>query len=304
MKIDNEILKKWGYHGNYIDLANQTVYWLHEHEKELYRLNMKGTDTKKMLEILGWNDTNITYTFNSDGFRSDDFDQKCHLLTAGCSQTFGHSLDLESTWSKKLCDHYECAHMNVALPGSAWQNVAMGLAYWIPKLKPKIVAIYSPPMHRLGWITPQDSQAGQSGTAHVKEFYKMKVKSKIDGKSLGYTISRPFVDMLSTENTMYNQLSSIEFIKKVCKENSSECLILDRVKFVDMWIKSNIHAGEHFENADKSFFEKLRKISVSNRILKKQEFDLARDLDHNGRIVNVAIFEYFKEQISKIKHYV
>ncbi|MGB1019054.1 MAG: hypothetical protein ACPGVH_08280 [Chitinophagales bacterium] len=30
-------------------------------------------------------------------------------------------------------------------------------------------------------------------------------------------------------------------------------------------------------------------------------FDLARDLDHSGKLSNNLVFEYFKEQISKIK---
>lgn len=296
MKIDDEILKNWGYHGHFFDLANQTVHFHNDSERKLYQKNIKDPDRKKILETSGWTDTNVTYTFNSDGFRSDEFNQECYILTAGCSQSFGHSLDLESMWAKKLCDHYECAHMNVAIPGSAWKNVAMRIGYWVSKLKPKVVAVLSPPMYRLGWVRHYNKVVGMSHTQPNASFMETKLKSKMFGNRLGYITERPIIDMLNNENVTYNMISSIEFIKKICKENSSECLILDYVTFNSLTNKLKI-IWPNMINYDFSNTKVKKKIKDN----KTHGLDLARDLDHNGRIINDAIFKYFKKQISKIK---
>jgi len=275
MKINDNILKNWGYHGNFPDLVNQTVHFFVDSEKKLYQKDMKDPSRKKLIERFGWTDTNITYTFNSDGFRSDEFNQQCYILTAGCSESFGHSLDLESMWAKKLCDHFNCAHMNIAIPGSAWKNVAMRIGYWVPKLKPKIVAIFSPPTYRLGWIRHWHDGyvgAGFVGGRYSSSHMKIKLKSKLPGNRFGYTSERPFVDMLNDDNVTYNMISNIEFIKKICKDNSSECLIVNSA----------------------TIFNDFNNIS-------DLKLDLARDLDHSGKVFNNLVFEYFKEQISKIE---
>lgn len=57
------------------------------------------------------------YTFNFDGFRSDDFTKNHdgkHILFAGCSVTFGVGLDFEWTWAHRL---YSKINQNEKLSG-------------------------------------------------------------------------------------------------------------------------------------------------------------------------------------------
>lgn len=69
-----------------------------------------------------WEHGGVAYTYkrNSDGYRSEEFQDRPRFLFAGCSETFGESAEYETTWAYKLFnkvknqdDHY----CNVGLPG-------------------------------------------------------------------------------------------------------------------------------------------------------------------------------------------
>lgn len=297
-KISDKILKDWGYHGALYYFANQTVNWSSQREKEIYQKHLQNPATKALLDQLGWTEHNVTYSINSDGFRSDEFDQECFILTAGCSKTFGEGLDRDSMWSKKLCDYFECAHMNLGLNSSSWTNVAMRLTYWIPKLKPKFVAVWSPPLIRQGWLRyDQDGVAMMSSTSKrslKQSLMNFKVESVMPDKEFEH-IEYPFIDMADDANNFYRQSSAVALIEQVCKENSSQLVVLDDETFYHHCYSNKIDLEQYLRSYKLKKFLNLKTIIKSNLGL-----DMARDLDHDGRKSNHWISQYFIGKINKL----
>ena len=75
-------------HSAYPDLKNKTVSWLPMDTKELFLKHQNNKDTRKKLKELNWTEDSIEYKFNSQGFRSDDFNSKGEsIVFLGCSHT-------------------------------------------------------------------------------------------------------------------------------------------------------------------------------------------------------------------------
>jgi hypothetical protein len=72
------------------------LQWLPSDTEELFIKNKE-----KRLEELktgGWLNTEIEYSFNNYGFRSEEFDTTPSILYLGCSFTVGIGLRIEHTW--------------------------------------------------------------------------------------------------------------------------------------------------------------------------------------------------------------
>jgi protoheme ferro-lyase len=65
--------------------AGQTVNWISPDTKEAYQQRISDPVKRLMLQQFGWVDQHIDYTFNSDGFRTDEFDDRPNFVTIGCS---------------------------------------------------------------------------------------------------------------------------------------------------------------------------------------------------------------------------
>ena len=98
----------------------------------------------------------FTYTFNSDGFRCDNFSLESNLpiVFLGCSCTEGIGLPLEHTWSYQLLQQIrnktgkQIPYWSLALGGSGVDTQASCL-YWLSK-KVKISHVFAnfSPFHR------------------------------------------------------------------------------------------------------------------------------------------------------------
>ena len=75
--------------------------WMHGMPKD------KRTFTKLPIENIfsGGDDGSISYNYNQDGFRSDEFSNehgKYHILFSGCSQTEGVGGSIDTVWTNIL----------------------------------------------------------------------------------------------------------------------------------------------------------------------------------------------------------
>ena len=131
----------------YWPFKGQTTRWLSTDSEELYRRNLRNRSTE--MERLGWVDREIIYHFNSDGFRSAEFDQGPGVVFLGCSHTMGIGLPHDETWTSQVAESLDLSCWNLGL-GGASNDVAFRMAWhWLPRLRPKICVLMCPDSSRL-----------------------------------------------------------------------------------------------------------------------------------------------------------
>lgn len=120
---------------NYNHLAGKTVHWDTSDNETTYKQNL--IDNRSVLERLEYIDYSIDYQFNSEGFRSPEFNQSFDILCFGCSFTFGTGLKYEHTWPAVLGQITNMSCANLGHPGSSNDTVFRFADYYLAKLKPK-----------------------------------------------------------------------------------------------------------------------------------------------------------------------
>jgi hypothetical protein len=80
------------------DRANTTTKWMFEDEKIQYHQLLKEGILSKI------DDHDISYTFNSDGYRCDNFTDESELpiVFLGCSMTEGMGMKFEHLWTSRI----------------------------------------------------------------------------------------------------------------------------------------------------------------------------------------------------------
>ena len=127
----------------YIVNAGRELKWLPSDTKELFEKNLdKNYNLLKKYNCLN---LDISYKFNKDGFRANNFSQRENVLFLGCSYTFGIGLPLKNTFPQIVSDKIGLECFNLGLPGSS-NDTAFRLSYiWIKRLNPKLVILTAPP---------------------------------------------------------------------------------------------------------------------------------------------------------------
>ena len=100
-----------------------------------------------------YSSNSFTYKYNSYGFRSQEFNLskiKPVILTLGCSHTVGVGIPQTDNWPEQLCNTYlpDYVIYNAGLGGASADTVARLAINMIPIIKPDIVAIMWPSLHR------------------------------------------------------------------------------------------------------------------------------------------------------------
>lgn len=125
------------YDSPYKHLANQSHEWLPMDTKDLYQQNVKKH--YELLKKFNWIDTEISYKFNSDGFRSEEFSERPSIVFLGCSLTIGIGIPYECTWPNIVAKTLDLANFNLGIGGGS-NDTAFRLGhYWIQKLRPRMV---------------------------------------------------------------------------------------------------------------------------------------------------------------------
>jgi len=138
---------KFGKNSVYLCYANKALSWLPMDTKELYEKNL--INKYELLKKYDWIDTNITYNFNLQGFRCADFNDGPSAIFLGCSFTLGIGLPKKDIFPTLVSNELNLNCYNLAHAGSS-SDTAFRLGYhWIPQLKPKLVIMLAPELHRL-----------------------------------------------------------------------------------------------------------------------------------------------------------
>ena len=211
-------------------LANKTVKWLTMDTEELYKKNLINNYDK--LKKYDWIDKEFTYTFNSLGFRCDEFSNDPSILFLGDSHTVGIGLPLENVWATIVAKKLNLKSINLGQGGGSSNTLFRLGSYWIPKILPKIVVYHEPNMWRLELLNNNKieflSPTGDDKymeRLNILEFYKLWISDDTNG-------------FLNQEK---NRLS----IEHICYLNGCKFIYIERgngVEYVD-YARDLAHSG-------------------------------------------------------------
>jgi hypothetical protein len=125
---------------NYSDIS---INWLPSDTEELYKKNL--VEQRSLLEKNNWIDRKFTYTFNSEGFRSERFTNNPTAMFLGCSNTIGIGLPVENVWPTLVAKQLNMSCANLGQGGASADTAFRLCLGWIDKIKPKIVIFLQPP---------------------------------------------------------------------------------------------------------------------------------------------------------------
>jgi hypothetical protein len=115
------------------------------------------THKKEYIQSKGWDQPGaITYKYNSDAFRSEEFDPAAdNLVALGCSFTMGVGLPIQSVWPSLLGHALNLQVCNLGWGGFPADSCFRVAEYWIPYLNPKLVVFLVPPKARFEIIVDE-----------------------------------------------------------------------------------------------------------------------------------------------------
>ena len=138
---------------------NRTDDWWPTDTNECFQESMQTHKSKEYLQSKGWDQPGaITYKFNSNAFRSEEFDPAAdNLVALGCSFTMGVGLPIQSVWPSLLGHALNLHVCNLGWGGFAADSCFRMAEYWIPYLNPKLVVFLAPPRGRLEIIVDENT---------------------------------------------------------------------------------------------------------------------------------------------------
>lgn len=177
-------MKNYWQLGGTLDLGtyprNQEMQFsLSDLDNELQFNNIQGTKYQGHPQ---WHADSFTYKYNSNGFRSCEFDLteiKPKILTLGCSHTVGVGIPQHENWPEHFARTYfpDYVVWNAGLGGAGGDTVARLAVNMIPIVNPDIVAILWPSLFRFetyengavfngAWTMERDNRQYEDNTAY------------------------------------------------------------------------------------------------------------------------------------------
>ena len=129
--------------------ASTTQLWNGTDSEKNFKENCAIEENYKKLNDLGWLEPNvITYKYNSQGFRDNDFDQEPAGIALGCSHTMGVGIRIEHAWPSQLQNLLGQKIWNLGVGAAALDTCYRLLEYWIENLNVKFVVCAVPNISR------------------------------------------------------------------------------------------------------------------------------------------------------------
>lgn len=210
--------------------ANKTVEWFTSDSLERFTDNLAKPNNRATLERNNWIDKKIEYTFNSHGFRADEFEENSNsILFLGCSFTLGTGLTYEHTWPYLVSQEFGLKNYNLGISGGSNDSAFRLGNHYIPKLKPSFVVFAGTGFDRLDVIDDEVITLRYNWIPeHLdSDYYKDWVTYRENGEL----------------NWCKNQLA----IKYLCKEHSIPYIYLSFIDLITWPLSDNgrdiIHPG-------------------------------------------------------------
>lgn len=156
-----------------------TQLWNGSDSKERFKQNLSNAESGLRLRQLGWcDDPVLTYTFNDEGFRDEEFDQQPAGLALGCSHTLGTGLHAHQSWPSQLQTLLGQKVWNLGVGGAAADTCVRLLDYWINNLNVQFVVCAVPDKVRYeifvnnNWSTILPSEQFQQNMFWLEAYHK------------------------------------------------------------------------------------------------------------------------------------
>ena len=138
------------------EFASTTIKWLSPDSEENYKKHLKDAESKRLLDMFGWVDVDIDYTFNSEGFRIDEFDSRPSWMAIGCSFTQGTGVNIQDRWTTVVSNDIDLHCWNLGIAGAAGDTCYRTVRHYVPKLLPKFVVYLEPRYNRAELMTSME----------------------------------------------------------------------------------------------------------------------------------------------------
>jgi hypothetical protein len=210
----------------YKQYANQTLQWLQTDSEESYKKNYN------QLKNCNWIDKDITYQFNSLGFRCNEFTNDPSIMFLGCSFTCGIGLPLENIWPELVAKEFRMNCANLGIGGGAADTAFRLCLGYIDKIKPKAVVYLPPPGVRIeieidNKLVPINVYSYKCNDYNilVRQFFKLWLIGE-------------------TNNDYFNRTKNSLAIKQLCSERNIPFIQLSMDNFPNLdWARDLAHDG-------------------------------------------------------------
>jgi len=226
------------YNSKYKDLANKTFLWFTGDTPELYNKNLiaRYDDLKKN----NWLDNYFTYTFNSLGFRCNEFTNDPTIMFLGCSHTMGTGLPIEYIWPELVSKNLKMNCANFGINGSSADTAFRFCHGYIDRIKPKLVIFMIPPGIRCENVT--DAHISNISVANSKYDNYLKIWGADEN------------------NNYFNKEKNILGIKMLCHYNNIKLIVVNsgELNCGDSLARDLMHFGIDCHNVfSKKLLEKI-----------------------------------------------
>ena len=154
------------------EFANQTIHWSPSDTEDLYLENKKDPIKSKLLDELGWNADNITYSYNHQGFRCGQFDNRAAGIAIGCSLTEGVGINENQAWPSILSSLLGVHIWNMGIGGMGSASNFRMLLHYLPILKPKFVVHCVPNKLRFEYTNESDRRVSVLVTSQLPKMHE------------------------------------------------------------------------------------------------------------------------------------
>jgi hypothetical protein len=118
--------------------------------QQTFANHVKDPGSQSKLAQYGWLEPNcISYSFNTAGFRDDEFTGEPAGLALGCSFTQGIGVDMPNTWARQLSNLTGQRIWNLGVGGGASDTMFRLAEYWLEHLNIKFVTMLVPNVERV-----------------------------------------------------------------------------------------------------------------------------------------------------------
>lgn len=122
--------------------------------EERYQSNLNETESRAKLAGSGWIDNSFSYTFNSHGFRSEEFDGVGpSIMFLGASIVLGTGCPYEYTWPYLVSKELKLTNYNLGISGGSNDSSFRIAKHYLPHLKPDIIIYVNSYNWRLDLVT-------------------------------------------------------------------------------------------------------------------------------------------------------
>ena len=197
------------------DHCSKTVDWFCTDHKLWYERNIQSPKGYQLLEEFGWIDNHFSYSFNSHGFRANEFRPNApSVMFLGASIVLGTGVEYKDTWTYDISKRLGKLNYNLAISGGSNDSAFRIGNHYIPHLKPDLVVFVNAFNWRVDLITDEKVftfyNIEHSTPERYKPFYKEWLRCPENGE-LNYLKNKyALYDICETHNIPIVEIDGYE----------------------------------------------------------------------------------------------